>query len=227
MRKYVPLCLVLILSFHVFGTDEQIGKLGVELDKATKKLDSVVDTYSAILVDEVESVKDSRENLDERYQIEKEDIYRACEEKIKNSEYYFKLQERNISDCMQFDKKLLIPTIRRISLIEAENFIYERDVIVDKLNLEYMDICNALKNTFYFYCQTYNALQELKSLGNDATVELSVFHQRHIETMHKIIFNNPADFDPVIDDMCHELDIVYGHYEYILDLKKEIAAPSR
>jgi len=54
----------------------------------------------------------------------------------------------------------------------------------------------------------------------------SVFHQRHIETMHKIIFSNPADFDPIIDDMCHELDIVYGLYERILDLKKEIVAPN-
>src|SRR5690606_25891957 len=155
---------------------------GVELNEASKKLDSVVDTYSAVLLTEVESVKDSKKGLDERYQIEKEGIYRVCEEK----------------------------------------FIHERDVIVEKLNLKYMEYFNILKNIFDFYCQTYNSLQELKSLGRNDTVDLSTFHQRHIETMHKIIFSNPADFDPIIDDMCHELDIVYGLHERILDLKKEI-----
>jgi len=131
MRKYVPLCLVLLLSFHVYGTDEQIEKLGVELNEVTKKLDSVVDTYSAILLTEVESVKDSKEDLDERYQIQKECIYRVYEEKIKNSKDYFKLQERNICDYIHFDKKLLLPTIRSISLVEEEKLLHERDVIVE------------------------------------------------------------------------------------------------
>ena len=225
MRKYVPLWLVLLLSFHAYGTDEQVGKLGIELDKATKKLDSVVDTYSAILLEKIESIKNSKENIDKKYQIEKERIFRFFEEKMQHSKDYFKLQERKICEFLQFDKKLIVPVIRRISLAEEENFLHERDVSVMKLNSGYVKNFNYLKGIFGFYCQTHEDLQELKSLGNDTTVDLSTFHKHHIETMHKIIFSNPADFDPIIDDMCHELDIVYGQYERILDLKKESLAP--
>jgi hypothetical protein len=41
--------------------------------------------------------------------------------------------------------------------------------------------------------------------------------------MHKIIFNNPTDCDPIIDDLCHELDVVYGKYEGISDAMTKLS----